>query len=325
MSNPKISIIMPAYNAEKYIGYAIDSILNQSFKDFEFIIIDDCSTDKTAEIIKSYGDLRIRYIKNEKNLNHPACRNIALNLARGEYVAELDADDIALPNRLKLQYDFLKNSSPVIALMGGWVEVIDKDGNKTGIKKPEQNVDLLRYKFLIKNPIVHSSIFYRKDTIKKLGGYNLNYLHCEDYELYYRILKKGYLIGNIPVEVVKYREHESISTISVSRNIQLNNNYKLLHEWFNQYLPISYENTKRIVDTFHKRNTSLLSIFSTIKFSKKLTKLFLSKEVYCSTDMASEDYWEQIRNDVWGIQLATTKDLIKNCFKHIINPFLPTR
>src|SRR3989344_730686 len=106
---PKISVIMPAYNASRFIGEAVESVLNQTFKDFELIIIDDCSSDDTPEIIKKYmaQDQRIVYRRNEKHIDQLMGRNMAFGYARGDYVAMLDADDVAFPRRLEMQYDFL--------------------------------------------------------------------------------------------------------------------------------------------------------------------------------------------------------------------------
>src|SRR3989344_5781814 len=121
----KISVLMPAYNARKYIGEAIESILNQTFKDFEFIIINDCSTDKTKKIIEEYAnkDARIKLINNATNLGLTKSLNIGLKEARGEYVARLDADDVALPERLEKQYEFMEKNKET-TLVGAWAEII---------------------------------------------------------------------------------------------------------------------------------------------------------------------------------------------------------
>ena len=107
---PKVSVVMPAYNAEKYIREAIDSVLAQTFTDFEFIILDDGSTDATAAIIQSYEDDRIRFCPNERNMGVAATLNRALKLAQGEYIARMDADDVSYKNRLEMQLDFIKKS-----------------------------------------------------------------------------------------------------------------------------------------------------------------------------------------------------------------------
>ena len=113
---PRVSVVMPAYNAEKYIGEAIDSILNQTFTDFEFIIIDDGSSDRTADIVKSYSDPRIRLLANERNSGIVASLNRGIQKATGKYIARMDADDYSRLDRIKKQVDFLDNHPEVIAL-----------------------------------------------------------------------------------------------------------------------------------------------------------------------------------------------------------------
>ena len=137
---------MPAYNAEKYIGEAIESILNQTFKDFEFIIIDDCSTDKTWEIIQEYAkkDSRIRAFHNEHNLYISKARNLSIELSQCDILAIMDADDNSMPNRLEKQYNLLLNN-PDIAVVGAFMEIIDELGKSILIRKYlEKDEDLDR-------------------------------------------------------------------------------------------------------------------------------------------------------------------------------------
>ena len=203
----KITILMSVYNGEKYLREAMESILNQSFKDFEFLIINDGSTDKSEAIIKSYKDPRIRLVNNEKNEGLIFSLNKGLELARGNYIARMDYDDISSPERLKRQYNYLEKN-PDIALIGSLSELIDKNGNKIGqrIKLPLDYYSIKFYLFA-NNPLMHSSVFFRKKIIKEVGGYDEKYKHAEDYELYSRIVKK-YRIINLPEILIKFRIHE---------------------------------------------------------------------------------------------------------------------
>ena len=126
---PKLSVIMPAYNAEKYIGEAIESILNQTFTDFEFIIIDDGSSDHTADIIKGFHDERIRFIQNEKNSGVANTLNKGLELSQGEYIARMDADDISLPARFEKQVAFME-ANPDVAVVGCGIELFGMSHEK---------------------------------------------------------------------------------------------------------------------------------------------------------------------------------------------------
>ncbi|MCP8319033.1 MAG: glycosyltransferase, partial [Candidatus Methylarchaceae archaeon HK01B] len=134
MKSPKITILMSVYNGEKYLREAIDSILNQTFKDFEFLIINDGSTDRTVEILRSYHDSRIKIITNEKNMGLTKSLNKGLKIARSEYVARMDADDISYPRRLEVQYEYMKKN-PDVGIVGSWNDVIDDKGNTIDYRK----------------------------------------------------------------------------------------------------------------------------------------------------------------------------------------------
>ena len=247
-TNHAITVLMPAYNAARFLDESIPSILNQTFNNFEFIIVDDCSTDDTPLIIKKYADLdsRIIYLRNTTRIDHLECRNKALQHAQGTYVAELDADDIALPHRLEAQYKYCLDH-PDIALIGGGVQVINEEGVTIGHKRPSESFDVIKYRLLLRNPFVHSAIFYKKDIIKKVGGYDPDYLNAEDYQLYWTLIKHGYRLGNVPEIIIKYRYHnQSISTVSNTRAIQLENAYKISHRCVNQYFQISFNLVKNV-------------------------------------------------------------------------------
>ncbi|MDD4353774.1 MAG: glycosyltransferase family A protein, partial [Candidatus Nanoarchaeia archaeon] len=133
MKNHRISVIMSAYNTERYIAEAIESILNQTFKDFEFIIIDDGSTDDSLKIIKRYvkKDRRIKLIHNKKNIGLTKSLNKGLKIAKGQYIARMDADDISLPQRFQIQYDFLEKNKDIF-LIGTTAFLIDDKGDRLG-------------------------------------------------------------------------------------------------------------------------------------------------------------------------------------------------
>ena len=201
---PKVSVIMPAYNAEKYIKEAIDSILAQTFGDFEFIIINDCSKDATEEIILSYLDPRIVYIKNEKNLRVARTLNKGLAVARGEYIARMDADDISLPERFQKQVDYL-DAHPEIAVLGTNVELFDENGpictGWSATDPAQMKVDLL-----FSCGLAHPSVMMRRNVIAQLGGYDPAYEGLEDYQLWCRVAEK-YGVTTLPDLLLRYRIH----------------------------------------------------------------------------------------------------------------------
>ena len=195
MKNQKVTVLMSVFNGERYLRAAIDSILKQIFNDFEFLIINDGSSDSTAEILKGYNDPRIQIINNEKNIGLTKSLNKGLRLARGEFIARQDADDISLPRRLEKQVAFL-NSRPEYGLVGCWNYRIGAN-NKIEDKvvfctDHDDIVNML----LIENHFVHSSVMFRKECIEKLGGYNEDLKFAQDYDLWLRIAER-YKVANL--------------------------------------------------------------------------------------------------------------------------------
>lgn len=199
-------MIMPAYNAEKYIGEAIESILCQTFKKFELIIINDGSTDNTDAIITGYTDPRIVYIINDHNFGLPISRNIGLQGARGEYIGWIDSDDLSLPKRIEKQIQLL-DSNPTIGLCGTWVETIGEIPNR--IWKYPSSSDLIKSSLLFHNLFATSSVMMRKQCIRQLGqGFDLTFPIAADYELWERISRQ-WEVTNIEEVLTYYRIHES--------------------------------------------------------------------------------------------------------------------
>ena len=194
---------MPAYNAETYLNEAIRSALEQTLKDLELVIINDGSTDRTAEIARSFKDSRIRVIENKMNSGLVAVRNQAIALAQGEYIAWLDADDIALPSRIEKQVRFL-DAHPDFALVGTWVELIDRHGHKTGVHwknraKPED----MRAALFFGNQFTQSAVMIRKSDLPD-SAYRNEYAPAEDYDLWIRLAEKKNL-ANLPKILTRYR------------------------------------------------------------------------------------------------------------------------
>ena len=201
--NPKISVIMSVYNGEKYLREAIESILNQTFTDFEFIIVNDGSTDDTLEIIQSYNDERIKIINNEQNIGLTKSLNKALKQAKGKYIARQDADDVSLPNRFEEQIKYLEEHSE-IAVLGTSKYVINKDGKI--LRKVIALSDPGKILFN-DNAFTHGSVMLKKAVVDKLGYYNELFRYSQDYELWLRIVKH-YKVSNLTQPLYKLRSHE---------------------------------------------------------------------------------------------------------------------
>lgn len=205
-SNPIISVIMPVYNCEKYLKESIDSVLSQTFRDFELIIINDGSSDGSKDIILSYKDERIVYIENEKNLKIIETLNKGIAAARGKYLARMDSDDRCLSHRLERQFEYLE-SNPDVDICGSWAYVIDDEGSRKGRIKNPGNIDSVRCSLFFTNPIVHPSVFGKTEIFRKFN-YSPAAVHIEDFELWNRMSVNGVIIKNIEDYLIEYRWHE---------------------------------------------------------------------------------------------------------------------
>jgi glycosyltransferase involved in cell wall biosynthesis len=213
MNSPSVSVLFPVYNGAPYLEDAINSILNQTYEDFEIIIIDDGSTDNSSSIIQQFKDTRIRFYA-QKNQGLASTLNRAIKLSRGKYLARQDQDDLSFPKRLQKQVEFLE-SHPNHGLVGTWAEIW-KGSNKTekAHKHPTDNM-ILRFDMLFDNPFVHSSVMLRKTVFDKVGLYSTDKCRQppEDYELWSRIARQ-FEVANIPEILHIYREAPK----SMSRN-----------------------------------------------------------------------------------------------------------
>lgn len=203
----KITVAMPVYNGEKFLAKTIDSILAQTYSDFEMLIVDDGSTDNSAKILEKYAtqDKRIKVLYNGKNMGIVYTRNRSFSESDSEYIAILDHDDIALPNRLKEQIDFL-DSHQEFGLVGSWVEQIDENDKPNGIVwKYSVSPEEIRSLMLFGNHFAQSSVTIRKKTLADIP-YRQDYIYAEDYDLWTRIAEK-WKVWNLPKILVKYRVH----------------------------------------------------------------------------------------------------------------------
>ena len=218
-SNITISILMPAYNAAEYIREAIDSILNQTFTNFEFVIINDGSTDATEEIILSYSDERIQYYANECNIGIVKTLNRGIDLCRGKYIARMDADDVSLPNRLEKQVRCLETNPHIVAC--GVLYAIYGDQQQTLVDVATDMLDV-RYDMAIYCQFAHSMVMMRKDVLNTNQlQYREEYKYAEDYKLWTELLQFGEMI-NIPDVLGYIRQCEegiSISNAERQRNL----------------------------------------------------------------------------------------------------------
>ena len=222
MKKPKVSILMTVFNHEKYIKSSIDSILSQTFKKFEFVIIDNGSTDESRKIIKKIKDKRIKFFYFEKNIGRTKCLNFGVKKCKGKYIAILDSDDHAKKERIKTQYDFLEKNLDV-SLVGSNYNIIDHKGRI--IKKKKIDIDLYEYpnKILFNNVIAHSTVMYRNKIIKKIGGYPNKYIYAQDYAFYLKLIKnyKIKLSKKILANIrINHKDSETFRSRSISIRLE---------------------------------------------------------------------------------------------------------
>jgi len=205
--NPRVSVLMPVYNGERYVRKAVESILNQTFTDFEFIIVDDGSTDHTWQILQDYAanEPRIVLVRNETNVGLARSLNRGLGLARGEYIARMDADDVSLSGRLTAQVSFLDEHAGV-GVVGSAVQVIDADGSPGNVWRYPAMHALILWSLCFHAPLAHPTVVFRRAVVERVGGYDDALLASEDRDLWQR-LSSVTRLANLPEVYLLYRQH----------------------------------------------------------------------------------------------------------------------
>lgn len=218
---PLISVVMPAHNASKHISIAIESILNQTFKNFEFIIVNDNSSDKTAKIVKKYArkDLRIRLLNNSKKLDIAGSLNRGIEDSKSNIIARMDADDISTPQRLELQYKLIQKSKKTAAV-GSNIILIDSLDNVIGLRNYPVTSEKLKKCLFKYSPFAHPVVMFRKDIFEKVGKYNPKYSPTEDLDLWFRLGKK-YEFKSVPKPLLKYRLSEKSSSHKMIKDLEI--------------------------------------------------------------------------------------------------------
>lgn len=289
----KVTIIMPVYNCEKYLHEAIESILNQTFKDFELLIINDGSKDRTNKILQSYQDLRIVVINNERNLGIVKSLNKGLKLAKGEYIARQDADDISLPERLLKQVRYLDERIN-IGLLGCGVIVIDEYGNET--KRWEIKKD---NKEIIINNIAHGSVMMRADCIKQVGGYREELKHVEDNDLWYRIAIK-FGVDCLDEYLYELRRCDTLLSITQRNSV-----------WQCKYVQFA----KELVEERKRKGRDKLDYLSEREIKKILPRLTLKDRIQQRCLMSNR----YLRGAIKLLKNGKKKAFLKFIWKSIMN------
>jgi len=281
----RVSVVMPCYNADKYIGEAIQSIINQSLADWELIIIDDGSTDDTIEKIKMFKDLRIKLIQLKKNYGNYYARNIGIKASSGKYLAMFDSDDISHLNRLELQYDYLE-SRPRTGAIGTSFHYIDSQGVKTGFEDRACGSSVFKVHLISNNFMLQSTIFIRSHLVEKYKlMYSTNYVYASDYDFVFQC-SKYFKIYNLADYCVSYRVHYQNITHS-KRVLQQECAFQIRRDILNYYFgDILSASELRFVNELFQDNRSELnlsyveSIFNKMLMFNMKSKSLKNTELY---------------------------------------------
>ncbi len=234
---PRVSVITTVYNGEPFLAAAIESVLAQTYSDFEYLLVDDCSTDGSAAILRHYAaiDRRIQLLQSDRKINHSYALNLALAHARGELIAILDADDLAHPERLARQVAFLE-ANPAVGVVGAWVEQIDQAGNVIRVIAFPTDPALARWVILFRTPVLHSAALLRHALLRERGGYEVCWRYANDYSLWAELIAQT-RISNLPERLVSYRCHPQ-QTSALRNTAQRGEVWLLIHRMLAERLAL---------------------------------------------------------------------------------------
>jgi glycosyltransferase involved in cell wall biosynthesis len=286
---PLVSVLLPVFNSEKSVAEAVESILNQTYRNFELLLIDDCSTDLSLSIIKSFQDSRIRIYVNETNLKLPATLNKGITLCNGKYIARMDADDLSAPNRFELQVEFLEKNPDHILVGSAYLKIID--GVNCGYRKQISEYGKLKSKLFFGNNICHPSVMINKRMWVENGiEYDPSFVFSQDFDLWTRIIDK-FKIHNLrePLLIYRVKKENSSNEKSkiVNRNIQIS---------LTRYI-------KKMFPNFSDQNTNdLFLLIKNPEIIKKQTALLIYFKTLISSirinDMDKFDFFLRLTNQL---------------------------
>ncbi len=205
--SPRVSFLLPVHNHAGTVGATVESVLGQTYGDLELVVIDDASTDGSADVLRGFKDARVRVHRNSENLELTRSLNVGLEMVRGEFVARIDADDLCLPERAARQVAFL-DARPDVAVLGSFVETMDEAGKALGVVKYPTEPEDIAPAFLFRNPIAHPAVMFRRR-----GGevgemrYDAKFRRGQDFELWVRCVLAGLKLANVPEVLTRYRVH----------------------------------------------------------------------------------------------------------------------
>tara|TARA_Y100001935_G_C17257830_1_gene484660 strand:+ start:42 stop:1067 length:1026 start_codon:yes stop_codon:yes gene_type:complete len=318
-----VSFIMPVYNGASFLSSTIESILNQTYENFELLILDDCSTDNSIEIIKSFNDKRIKLYQNKENGGYIKGLNFLIQNSRGDYIARNDQDDISLPERIYKQLKLFKKK-PKLSIVGGQIKTFGKNHKK--ISYPTSVSDC-RSHLLFNTCLHHPTVIFKRKAIEGFINklYDENKKPSEDYDLWTR-LSLFLEIENVPDIVLKYRIHQNnYSTLHSEK--QFENNLAIRKKYFNKYLKISINTNENILmnKIIYNQDISKKDIFELSVFLNRIKTFSKNHNDYSSISQTISFYWLKSIINFKSIDLKSFKLFAKNLnlisSKIFFNPF----
>ena len=282
-ASPLVTVLMTVYNGSEYLDASVQSIINQTFEDFEFLIINDCSTDDSTKIIESFNDQRIVIYDNEKNIGQTKSLNIGLKLAKGKYIARIDADDTALPKWLERLVGYIKEH-PGYAAVSPSVIIIDGEDKRKKIRRVPADFHEIIFQIFYNSPMNHVSVLMNKDLILEHGGYDEEFKITQDYELWSSLVRNNYSITNIPDVLMSCRVHSNSTGFveadkkalkekseTIFRNINSFTNLKLVYEDAVEICKLFYHTPDLNPEEFERAENNFSNLYSSMKGEYKLS------------------------------------------------------
>lgn len=340
MSKPLVTVLMSVYNSEKYLAEAIESILNQTFTDFEFLIINDASTDSSRDIITSYNDSRIKLIENESNIGLTKSLNKGIELTQGKYIARMDADDISMPKRFEKQIAFMEKH-PNIGVCGGWCSFINEKSIKLyGLWKTYKSNDEIKSGLIFNTQFCHSTILIRKQQIDKYNlRYDENMYYAQDYAFSIDCTLKKIESYNIQEMLVKYRTYRQINeeknlgqknTVLIYQKKYITKLFGIEQTEFESYRFIleklylnSLKEEKEIYELIDFLNKLVKSSNTHNSINNSILKSFLFNHIFhLFNDQVLEAIKKHYDSDFIVHYLITMCDNVKNSYSYKLGNFM---
>lgn len=217
-----VSVVIPVYNAERYLKECLESVMNQTYKNLQIVVVDDASTDRSKEIIKEFGhkDKRVIILSNETNLGISKTRNVGLSIAIGDYYAPMDSDDVIEPNKMEMLVKFL-DENPDYIVVGSSVKIIDANSQLIGWREYPLTHEKIMRTIPFRSPFAHTATLIRLENLPKSSLYDEKFNECEDYLLWHKLMRLG-LLRNLNEYLTSYRIATTQSTYKKARNIIIN-------------------------------------------------------------------------------------------------------